>query len=230
VSNIARYIWKGHPSIGFVSENFLYRISLKSGEVQRDKMTQNAELSSAQLHAFNFEGDLTFGLFHADKFVLFNTKRNNWRTIDLDGEVLWSDKLNGKIHYLTHKESNYNYHIFKESVRKFTEPMRYLTQVLSGSQPVFIFGSEGQIRLVPEGIPSTEIYSLQTRKPEMTAVVLRGLKPNYILALNGVLNEIEILDVENQRKISKNGSQFLKFVSPNKVITFVDGQLVMYKF
>lgn len=230
VSNIARYIWKGHPSIGFVSENFLYRISLKSGEVQRDKMAQNVELSSAQLHAFNFEGDLTFGLLHADKFHLFNTKRNNWRTVDLDGEVLWSEKLNGKIHYLTRKESNYQYHIFKESVRKFSESMSYLTHTLSGTQPVFIFGSDGQIRLVPEGVPSGEMYSLQTRKPEMTAVVLKGLKPRYILVLNGILNEIEIFDVENERKISKNGSQFLKFVSPNKVITFVDGQLVMYKF
>jgi len=230
VSNIARYIWKGHPSIGFISENYLYRISLKSGEIQRDKMTQNSELNQAQLHAFNYEGDLTFGLFHDKNFHLFNTKRTNWKTIQLDGQIKWSEKLNGKIHYLTQQEDTYHYHIFLESKRSFKESMDYLSQTLSGAQPVFIFGSSGQIRLAPEGVPAAELYALRARKPEMTKVILKGLKPKYILALDGISNEIEIIDVEKSQNISEKGSQFLKFVSPNKVITFVDGQLVMYKF
>jgi hypothetical protein len=229
-SNIARYIWTGHPSVGFISENVLYRISLKSGDIQRDRINQQIQLKDVQLHAFNYEGNLTFGLFHERNFHLFNTKKSTWKTINLDGNVLWSKKIDAKIHYLTKDGEMYNYHVFQERKRSFSEQMNYMGYTLSASIPVFIFSKEGALKLVPDGIPSSQVHQLTARNPESILVVLNGLKAKYIIALNGISNEIEWLEPENNVKIVKNGSQFLKFVSPNKVITYVDGQLVMYKF
>ena len=59
-------------------------------------------------------------------------------------------------------------------------------------------------------------------------------KLNGIISLNGILNQMAIINTNssiidiNSSQNMLNASQFVKFVESNKVITFIDGQLVMY--
>jgi hypothetical protein len=233
-SSIAPYIWKGVPSVSLISENLLYRISLKTGISETNKIPQNKEITAGQLHAFNLEGDLAFGVFTDSILHIYNSKKNNWRTLDTQGNINWSKKMNGKVYFLTQTSEGYFY---KELLK--TEPIaalpiqhNFISAIEKEGSVIFSFKTGNDVSFYSTALKqffrsTSEIINAERIEPLMENNQLIGF-----VELDGVRNELIVHKniATTHDKITLNASQFFKVVGNNSVITFVDGQLVRYSF
>lgn len=233
-STIAPYIWKNVPSIGLISENKLYRISLKDGSKETNNIPQSRQITEGQLHAFNHEGDLCFGLFTDSVFHIYNSKKNNWRTIELEGKVNWSAKINGKVHYLISKSNTTEYRRLFEDNPIGSAKINgkfFRTQYSGNTDPLFLF-IQGDT-LTASTATFSRFITIQTDvyKPDLAVVRYFGNNSDQIIVLDGVKNEMILYSpyhASHSAPVRIKASQFLKLTGKDKVITFVDGQLLMY--
>ena len=232
-SSIASYIWKGVPSISLISENKLYRISLRTGKSELTNIPSDNHVKKGQLHAFNHEGDLSFGVFTDSLLHIFNSKKDRWTTTLLPHKVVWSKKINGKIYYLAQTNQGYNYQeLFKPTQSQLiTTDYPYFNSSYDDGNSYFIFHSATNVEVYSTLDKSKNMFTISHPNPEMIYPIHHNNKLTGIISLNGIQNTMEVSRLESQINSAKNilnASQFIKFVKTNKVITFVDGQLVMY--
>lgn len=233
-SSIAPYVWKGVPSISLISENLLYRISLLTGKLETNKIPQNKQITDGQLHAFNLDGDLAFGVFTDSTLHIYNSKTNHWRTLDMAGDICWSQKIDGKIFYLSRSSEGYSY---RELLK--TDPIA----IVPAEHP-FVGATEKQNSIIFSFKKGNNVsfYSTASKQfisstselidAEVVVPVIDNKQVIGFLELDGVRNELIVhKNISSiHEKTTLNASQFIKVIGTNSVITYVDGQLVMYSF
>lgn len=235
-STIAPYIWKGVPSIGLISENKLYRISLNNGKSEITNIPGSNQIKKGQLHAFNHEGDLSFGVFSDSVLHVYNSKKERWKTTELDGNSVWSKKINGKIFYLSSTSTGYIYReLFKtNTLAAIATEKKFHSAYSDAKSTMFLFKQEKEIEVFTVESKSISSFQIDIENPEMIVPLIANNKITGIVSLNGILNKMSIVITNNSiidtnsSQNMLNASQFVKLVTANKVITFVDGQLVMY--
>jgi hypothetical protein len=229
-STIASYIWKGDPSIALISDNQLYRISLKTSTSVRTEIPKSTAITKGQLHAFNNEGDLSFGLFNDSTLHVYNAKKETWKTHQLNVQVMWSRKINGKVNYLASTENGYSYQTLFAPQTKINIPIEkpLFAAYLLNNEPLFIFNSNNEVELYQLERQSTFSYTLHTANPEIIAPLVDQRQIKGLMALNGIQNEIEVLYTNSIDELKIKASKFIKVIPKSNIITFIDGQVVMY--
>ncbi len=236
-STIATYIWNGEEFITFISEQRLHKLSLKTGKIETLDIPVSLSNQLPQLHAFNHQGKLHIGYFSNQNFHAVNTSTNRWIKEATRGLVLYSEKIDGKIHFIEEVQGKGSHRILFGGEQ----------QILNAIQPNFV----GMTKLNQESVwlfkHNRDLFVYRPKKIQGTLVSVSGVEisafePVFsgetfvgVLALDDVQNEVHFFkrqgDETELRSVQKfRGSKFIKFIGNKQFVTVVDGQLVGYGF
>lgn len=235
-STIAEYIWNGEEFITFISEQKLHKLSLKTGKTETINIPVSLTDQLPQLHAFNHKGKLNIGYFSDKHFHALDVSANSWSKQPISGDVLYSEKIDGKIHFIeiinergSHKilfgGEKQVFNAIKPNFGGLTKHNQESIWILKDGRDLFIYrprSTKGTLLT----INGAEISGYE---PIFTGDRLAG-----VLILDDVQNEVHyfkrIGDETELNAFQKfRGSKFIKGIGNGQFITFVDGQLVAYE-
>lgn len=234
-STIASYTWNREEYISFISEQKLHKFSLNTGKTQLVSIPVSINSQQPKLHAFNHKGKLRIGYFNNSFFYALDLSNNRWNKEPILGEVQYSEKINGKIHFVENSKVQASHKVLYDreqqvfnvikpkQVRQFKNNLES-TWVLQAGRDFYIYSPQSiSGNLVT--IPNVEITSFEP--------VYSGSQFIGMLILDDVQSEVfffKRLADETELSINKTfrGSKFIKFTGNKRFVTMVDGQLVAY--
>src|SRR5690606_33035350 len=148
-------------------------------------------------------------------FHIYNSKKNNWRTIELEGKVNWSAKINGKVHYLISKSNATEYRRLFEDNPIGSAKINgkfFRTQYSGNTDPLFLF-IQGDT-LTASTATFSRFITIQTDvyKPDLAVVRYFGNNSDQIIVLDGVKNEMILYSpyhASHSAPVRIKASQFL---------------------
>jgi hypothetical protein len=236
-STIATYTWNGEEFINFISDQKLHKLSLKNGKIDIINIPVPLTNQLPQLHAFNNKKKLCIGYFGDQSFHYLDISNNRWSKEAIQGEVLYSEKIDGKIQYVEKTKDKAYHKIVFGAEQQIFNPIRpsSVTLVRQNRESIWIL-RDGRDMFVYR--PKTIKGTLVT----INGVEISGFEPIFdgerllgMLLLDDVKSEVHYFkrrgeDVELNSTQKFRGSKFIKLVGNKQFITFVDGQLVGYEF
>jgi hypothetical protein len=236
-STIATYTWNGEEFINFISDQKLHKLSLKNGKIDIINIPVPLTNQLPQLHAFNNKKKLCIGYFGDQSFHYLDISNNRWSKEAIQGEVMYSEKIDGKIQYVEKTKDKAYHKIVFGAEQQIFNPIRpsSVTLVRQNRESIWIL-RDGRDMFVYR--PKTIKGTLVT----INGVEISGFEPIFdgerllgMLLLDDVKSEVHYFkrrgeDVELNSTQKFRGSKFIKLVGNKQFITFVDGQLVGYEF
>jgi hypothetical protein len=215
----------------------LHQLNLSSGKVEVQSIPTPINTKQPQLHAFNFKGKLHIGYFNDTELHAVDVAKNKWIKENLLGQVNYSQKIDGKVQCVLNKSGRGSHHeLFGNEQQIFNtiapNVMATFYQndtwiwVLRSDRTFFVYqpqNKKGELVV----LPSVEISELV---PVYSGASLKGL-----LVLDDVRNEIHFYEKQqgSNELVSKSsfrGAKFVKLIGQRQCVTFIEGQLVAYKF
>jgi hypothetical protein len=236
-STIATYVWNNEEFVTFISEQKLYKLSLKTGKNEALKIPANLSDDLPQLHAFNHKGTLHIGYFGGGEFHAVDVAKNKWFKEALRGKISFSQKIEGKIHVVESVDGKGVHRVmFGAEQQLFNNIKPNVVGVfINDNELIWLLKNEQDIMIYYPKRTIGALLTLPSGSFDFLAPVIEGNRVLGVLALNDVQNEITYYKRnDNDRDLVKaqtfRGSKFIRFTGNRRCMTFVDGQLVMYEF
>lgn len=235
-STIATYVWNGEEFINFISDQKLHKLSLKNGKIDVINIPVSLTNQLPQLHAFNHKNKLSIGYFSDQNFHHLEVSSNRWSKEAIQGDVIYSEKIDGKIHFVEKTQGKASHKILFGAEQQIFNAIRpnSVTLVRQNRESIWIL-KDGRDMFVYR--PKTIKGTLVT----INGVEISGFEPIFnserlvgMLILDDVKSEVhyfkrngEEIELNSNQKF--RGSKFIKQVGNKQFVTFVDGQLVGYE-
>jgi len=236
-SSIASYTWNGEGFVTFISEQQLHKLSLKTGKIEKLKIPVSLSEALPQLHAFNHKGKLHIGYFSDQFFHAVNVSNNRWTKEPIPQAVLYSEKIDGRIHYIE-KGKGIGSHkvLFGGELQIFNDIQpNFSGMVKHNMESIWLLRDKNDFFVYrPTTIKGT---SVSVSGVEISAFepVFSGDRLEGLLILDDVKSEVHYFkrkgeDSELILAQKFRGSKFIKNMNNRQFVTFVDGQLVCYGY
>lgn len=236
-SDIAQFVWNGDSFLTFISDQKLHQLNLSTGRVETQKIPTQINHSQPQLHAFNFKGKLHIGYFDKTELHAVEVAKNKWIKNTMPGQVSYSQKIDGKVQCVLNKSGRGTHNeLFGTEQQIFNNiapnVMATFYQhdtwiwVLRSDKTFYVYQPQRKKGVLVE-LPAIEISDLV---PVYDGATFKGM-----LVLDDVRSEIHFYekqqgDIELVSKTNFRGAKFVKLIGNRQCVTFIEGQLVAYKF
>jgi hypothetical protein len=236
-STIATYVWNNEEFVTFISDQKLHKLSLKTGRVETMNIPAKLSDDLPQLHAFNHKGALHIGYFGGGEFHAVDVMKNKWFKESLRGKIMFSHKIDGKIHVVESLDGKGVHRIlFGGEQQLFNNIKPHVAGVfVNGGQLIWLLKHDNDVMVYFPKQTTGTLLTLPTAQADFVAHVVDGTRVLGVLVLNDVQNEITYFKRNgNDRDLVKaqtfRGSKFIRYTGNRRCMTFIDGQLVMYEF
>jgi hypothetical protein len=236
-STIATYVWNNEEFVTFISDQKLHKLSLKTGRVETMNIPAKLSDDLPQLHAFNHKGALHIGYFGGGEFHAVDVMKNKWFKESLRGKIMFSHKIDGKIHVVESLDGKGVHRIlFGGEQQLFNNIKPHVAGVfVNGGQLIWLLKHDNDVMVYFPKQTTGTLLTLPSAQADFVAPVVDGTRVLGVLVLNDVQNEITYFKRNgNDRDLVKaqtfRGSKFIRYTGNRRCMTFVDGQLVMYEF
>jgi hypothetical protein len=236
-STIATYIWNGEEFITFISEQKLHKLSLKTGKIETIAIPVSLSTKLPQLHAFNHKGKLHVGYFSDQNFHAMNASNNRWLKEATRGEVLYSEKIDGKIHFVEQVQGKGSHKILfgaEQQILNAIEP-NFVGMTKRNQESIWMFRNDRDVFIYRPKDIQGNLATLSGVEISAFDPVFSGDKLIGLLVLDDVQSEVHYFrrngeETELSPVKKFRGSKFIKNIGNKQFVTFVDGQLVAYEF
>lgn len=236
-STIATYIWNGEEFITFISEQKLHKLSLKTGKTETIDIPVALSNQLPQLHAFNHKGKLHIGYFSDQNFHAMNASTNRWLKEATRGEVLYSEKIDGKIHFVEQVQGKGSHKILFGAEQQMLNAIQpnFVGMTKHNQESIWIFRNNRDLFVYRPKAIKGSLVSVSGVEISAFEPVFAGDKLVGMLVLDDVQNEVHYFkrngeEIELSAGQKFRGSRFIKNIGNKQFVTFVDGQLVCYGY